>query len=673
MELLYLWIEDYKNIHKQGFNFSPNHDFHYNHETGVLEDKFAESGKQEQPENFFGEKISNVTAIIGKNGCGKTNLLDWMCLTIQGYKCGVKYIHKNKHLFIYKNKDENLYGFYSPFNIPIINKVENLNLSILKHDINDNDCNYNPIIDNFSEKYKIISYSNIFSSKLRYGNALNGANLFNIGTVGYLNKIRQSYADSFISIYDEQEELRILEFCHENAFNFHFFEIPKSIILNCNTSCRKARIKYKNRKQLEKELTLDNIQGIPQKLTEFYDNHINNLDSKTKIKAEFLYVFLLAYFFQQSEYKYGDSAFVQNGILKIEEIEFGEKPLIDELIKVLNSIIKEYEGLFSNVEYISTNKTKLKEKIDNQNLSIKEKEILTSLGIENIEKLSNFELHNSYRTQQNFLLRVKSTIEHLFTSIEFSFKKYNIFKLDITIKEEYEIYKTIIDNFLSIKLNKFNKPILNKQFDVILSSGETGILTLFSRLSKVKIFGTEKIILLLDEPDIYFHPEWCRKYLDYLIKYLKTADIFKGLKLQIILTSHSPFVASDLPKENIIFLDKDDDGNCVVKEGIDTFGANIHTLFRDGFFMESTFGEFAKNKIKQVVDWIENDKYEENKEKIDYIISSIGEPIIKNKLQSMIDEYLNKDKVNLYYDKLLKDLSPAQLNNLKNRLGDSND
>lgn len=36
MELVYLWIEDYKNIQKQGFNFSPN--FHVEF-TPVYEDK----------------------------------------------------------------------------------------------------------------------------------------------------------------------------------------------------------------------------------------------------------------------------------------------------------------------------------------------------------------------------------------------------------------------------------------------------------------------------------------------------------------------------------------------------------------------------------------------------------------------------------------------------------
>jgi hypothetical protein len=36
MELVYLWVEDYKNIQKQGFNFSPNFDVEF---TPVYEDK----------------------------------------------------------------------------------------------------------------------------------------------------------------------------------------------------------------------------------------------------------------------------------------------------------------------------------------------------------------------------------------------------------------------------------------------------------------------------------------------------------------------------------------------------------------------------------------------------------------------------------------------------------
>ena len=74
MELLYLWIDKYKNIEKQGFNFSSQYRFDYNPESGELK-------VEENPNHiagFFPDGISNVTAIIGENGAGKSNLLEFI-------------------------------------------------------------------------------------------------------------------------------------------------------------------------------------------------------------------------------------------------------------------------------------------------------------------------------------------------------------------------------------------------------------------------------------------------------------------------------------------------------------------------------------------------------------------------------------------------------------------
>jgi hypothetical protein len=80
-------------------------------------------------------------------------------------------------------------------------------------------------------------------------------------------------------------------------------------------------------------------------------------------------------------------------------------------------------------------------------------------------------------------------------------------------------------------------------------------------------------------------------------------------KVHFIITSHSPFVLSDLPKENVIFLEKDEKtGYCknVTKEtNIETFGANIHTLLSHGFFMkDGLMGEFAKEKINKILTYL---------------------------------------------------------------------
>lgn len=70
MKLLYLWIEKYYGIKEQGFNFSANHkvDFNYSIKNANI------SVEEKYTFNFYGNKISDVTAIVGENGSGKTTL-----------------------------------------------------------------------------------------------------------------------------------------------------------------------------------------------------------------------------------------------------------------------------------------------------------------------------------------------------------------------------------------------------------------------------------------------------------------------------------------------------------------------------------------------------------------------------------------------------------------------
>lgn len=206
---------------------------------------------------------------------------------------------------------------------------------------------------------------------------------------------------------------------------------------------------------------------------------------------------------------------------------------------------------------------------------------------------------------------------------------------------------SIVSKFLSIvKENSINEHFFDYSFNIDYSSGERGLLTLFTRLyakyEEIKDSGQKDVLLLLDEPDILYHPEWQRKFIYSLKNFLE--QVYKNKKVKVIVTSHSPFIASDLPKENVIMLEKDKDGKCIVKDNkIDTFGANIFDLYSKAFFVKSSFGEFAKEKIQDIAQKIEEKKYQENKEEIDFIVNSIGEPLIKNKLLNMIKENQSKE------------------------------
>jgi len=69
MELVYLWVEDYKNIKKQGFNFSPHFKCHYDETTKKLT-----IDENKDYVSIFPKNI-NVTAIVGENGSGKSSIL----------------------------------------------------------------------------------------------------------------------------------------------------------------------------------------------------------------------------------------------------------------------------------------------------------------------------------------------------------------------------------------------------------------------------------------------------------------------------------------------------------------------------------------------------------------------------------------------------------------------
>ncbi len=189
-----------------------------------------------------------------------------------------------------------------------------------------------------------------------------------------------------------------------------------------------------------------------------------------------------------------------------------------------------------------------------------------------------------------------------------------------------------------------------------LSHGEQMI---FGQLLNIYFFSISRdnLIFLFDEPELALHPNWQKQYLHEVITLCQKMK----KEYQFIFTTHSPFLLSDIPKQNIIFLDKDENGNCLIVDGLkekkQTFGANIHTLLSDSFFMEDgLMGEFAKSKIDKVIKLLNQERLHEDELKYcEQIISIIGEPIIKSQLQRMLDsKRLSKiDDIN----KKIKDMS----------------
>jgi len=224
------------------------------------------------------------------------------------------------------------------------------------------------------------------------------------------------------------------------------------------------------------------------------------------------------------------------------------------------------------------------------------------------------------------------------------------------------------DSFFDLKLD--NEVRLND-----LSSGEKQkIYTINSIAYQIKEINNKGINfanIILDEIELYFHPEFQREYISNLIHVIKQVPTDKLLGINITFITHSPFILSDIPESKILFLDKEGD-NIEAKtisknNNVKTFGANIHTLLSNSFFMENgLLGEFSKNKINEIIKNLKDEDYKpskEEKEQVLLIIKSIGEAFLRSNILDMynrkfIEDYKDreKEKVKKQIDDLNKKL-----------------
>lgn len=136
----------------------------------------------------------------------------------------------------------------------------------------------------------------------------------------------------------------------------------------------------------------------------------------------------------------------------------------------------------------------------------------------------------------------------------------------------------------------------------------------------------------MDEPDIGWHPEWSRQFI-YILKEITdkiTSMIYqklnKKIMLQFIISTHSPFIISDLPHH---YVHKISQGKIVMKED-KTFMANIHELLVDNFFLESSYGyEASKMLRKSKIAVLEDHKDDDAKRFNDGLVELIGDDVLK--------------------------------------------
>lgn len=111
------------------------------------------------------------------------------------------------------------------------------------------------------------------------------------------------------------------------------------------------------------------------------------------------------------------------------------------------------------------------------------------------------------------------------------------------------------------------------------------------------------INVIFDEIELYFHPEMQRNFISTLLHGLQQLPLAGIRSLHFMIVTHSPFVLSDIPTQNILFLEKG--GHKADKSEVASFGANIHTMLVNSFFLKGgAMGQFAKETIVRMIDQV---------------------------------------------------------------------
>ena len=198
------------------------------------------------------------------------------------------------------------------------------------------------------------------------------------------------------------------------------------------------------------------------------------------------------------------------------------------------------------------------------------------------------------------------------------------------------------------RLNKpYNYTLIVDTPNYHMSTGEGNLIEIFSQLYTYLSMheeSSEDIILLVDELESGMHLEWSRRLIQILIDNLSEIleDEGKGRKIQLIFTTHSPYMLSDIKPGNVIMIEKNQEtGYSEGKVLQNTFAKNIQEIMKENL-IDNIYGDFALAKINSMIERLNGEEeHEGNEEELLKEIHLISEPILRNKLLEMYDKKYN--------------------------------
>lgn len=192
-----------------------------------------------------------------------------------------------------------------------------------------------------------------------------------------------------------------------------------------------------------------------------------------------------------------------------------------------------------------------------------------------------------------------------------------------------------------------------------LSSGEKQLVyqltTIVYHMLNIKSVSPDNIRyndvnIVLDEIEVCFHPDYQRKFIKNLLEVLKRLKLNESFGIHLLMTTHSPFILSDIPSSQIMYLEEGErlQGNRL-KGMPNPFAANVSEILHQSFFLDKGFmGEFARDRILSLARFLKGEPTSEDVEfwidqDIEAFLEKLSEPYIKNQLRLLYSTSLDEE------------------------------
>jgi predicted ATPase len=570
LKICYIWVNNFRNFENLGINLSSSKKFVFNSQNNYLKIESIDT----LPAQFYGENISDVAGIIGKNGSGKSNAIELVCKVLKGAKTSIN----GDFLFVIE-QGEQLICHYSFRDKVTLEANQNIQFVEYRESIN-------PL--------KVVFFSNVFDErKNEFDSEVSDI------SVNYLYRKNTFFRKQTLTGFEKQ--IRLI---NSKVFSYLNIELPQKIQLTSKVWTNRQNIFTQKHTYGETYKSINELKKI-----------LRDRLREIRPDKKFIHLFRIGFFFETLNNLYAHRNLKQPNNLYSSTLL---NNFINSLLKLRTEEISEKMIFFLKEEFMNLNFQEQLQLFDSK------------------QRNNRNPPSERFLKQIEFLLKLKSTLSDLKLEHHTEGSRNRSIEY-FTFGYNSKPSKKFISDFIHL----FGHSRVFEINWLGISSGHKAYLNLFSSLyQELRYSRQPNLLLCIDEGDLYLHPMWQTEFFDRLLTILP--QIYSG-NIQLILTSHSPFLLSDIPNQSITVLDKNKIGSSI--NGIDlrnkTFGGNLYDLYSEPFFLDKKrTSDFAYNKIKKLIEATE-DKTITNSEKEVFlkIANIIGDEII----QFQIKKLLNND------------------------------